>query len=131
MLEVKMEDVIKLDRQIKGYTAVYQTPQTIQLDEIFGLTGHPISEGRIGKIQALALRAEITQVEMCMPYFIKIAGDVGNFVGFPFDEIGVASDRLVRVPDLGECVRKGYLEQFNHEGVEVVAPTTKYGKLLR
>jgi predicted acyltransferase len=123
-----MEGVIRhaLDKEKNGYSALYQTLQTQELDKLFGLTGEPVDEDGIRKLQSPSLWIGRTEQEIVMPYFSFVAGKFGNFVGFPLDEVEQTTRGIISRRYLIDSVREGYLEQFEHEGVAVVSPTTKY-----
>jgi len=125
-----MEGIVKmLMEKDSTFSALYQTPQTLELDKRFGLTGEPVDNEKIRILQEPAYWIGGTEQEICMPFFALVAGKAGNFVGLPLEEIEKASKDIVRRSDVVSSVREGYLEQFVHDGVTVVSPTIKYQPL--
>jgi hypothetical protein len=117
----------KLNRGRVGYSAFYQTPETRELDEMFGLKGEPVDEFLIEfglQSPSKSLFDDVEQQET-MRYFSRIAGSLGNFVGVPFDEMGKVI-KSFPLSFVEKTIKNGYLELFRRDGVLVVAPTTKY-----
>ena len=110
-----MNGITKYKTKDSEYSALYQTPQTRQLDEIFGLTGEPVSDEKISQMQHVAFQIGRAEEEIVMPYFACIAGKVGNFVGVPLNEVERATKFKIVKALLVSCAKNGYLEQFTHD----------------
>ncbi len=123
-----MEEIIKFvqDNSGNGYSAIYRTSQTKELDKLFGLTGTPVDDETIKKLQAPAIWLGKTEPEMVMQYFAFVAGKYGSFVGLPFEEVARVTRGKISTGDLTVSHKKGYLDCFEHENILVVSPTTKY-----
>ena len=122
-----MEGVIKhgLNKQENGYSAMYQTPQTLELDAKYGLTGEPVKPKELAGKFGPHLGFLSTEEEVAMPFFAIVAAQVGYFVGLPLNEIVENNKGKIGKRDLERCVTEGSLEKFEDDGVDVVAPTTR------
>jgi len=121
-----MEGVIKREsnKEQIGYSVLYQTPQTQELDTFFGLTGEPV-DPKLLICRFMPMGYERREQENCMSHFPFVAAQFGNFVGISLDEIVEVTKGRISEHDLLDSVEEGWLELFKYEDISVVAPTTK------
>lgn len=115
-------DCIPLDKAKNGFSAVYRSDATRELDRMYNLDGTPLADGQIARLSCFGLGLPSAESEALMPYFTFIAGKIGWFAGVPLNELPERQKRYV-----GEAKREGWLQTYEHEGTTVIEPAGKLG----
>ncbi len=116
--------VVRLDRQITGYSLFCRTEESRNVDRLFGLEDElfprRILEKREPSVSSIA-SARIDQAFylltdiLAMPavsYFLDIARRFGHTISLPYDEIPHATNNNVSFDHLQEALRREYLREF-------------------
>lgn len=122
------------------YTKVYQTNETRELDERFGLAGEPVDKdsdvAHFLRLSSGACSLGKTEVELVLSYFTSLARQAGNFVELSENEFrnhirkGNLSRLAISEGDVNLALRYQdfmndgviYLERINVEGTEIIFP---------
>ena len=138
-------DFIVINQRPEGYSCIGRTPNTRELDEMFGLysgngygafVDNQPQEASPESLEMLRDALNMTPMQngslVVLSYFLEMfVQRYGCFFALPYDEIAAQSSGAVSQANLNDALEEHFIRRYRHEkaGKEMVEVTTRFRPL--
>jgi len=121
--EAEIKEILFEDSTILGYSAVYTTLETRQLNRIYCLSDGTLDDVTIARIQAPLKDLDDASVRKTMHVFSGLAVLLSGFVGVRLEELLIDNRGELSLPEVSKTVQAGYLDLYPYKSRLIIAPT--------